>query len=239
MIQKILNKFPKKRPVLDPRIKKLYQAEYLKNRDGKSTFQSWANKLEAWMHIKAASISAKKILELGAGTLNHIPYESGFEIYDIVEPFKQLFTGRKDLKNINSIYSDIIQINKKTKYDKIVSIATLEHVEDLPKLLAKSCLLMKKNGIFQAGIPSEGGFLWGLTWRTTTGIEFYLRTKLNYKNLMRHEHINSAKEIELLCRWFFKNVKVNYFPINCFHLSWYIYLECKNPILNRAKEILK
>ena len=32
-----------------------------------------------------------KILEIGAGTLNHLKYEKNFSEYDIVEPFKNLF----------------------------------------------------------------------------------------------------------------------------------------------------
>lgn len=238
MIYKLIKKFPKKRPALDSRIKEFYQDEYLKNRNGENIVHSLANKLESWMHKKIAYLPRKRILEIGAGTLNHLSYESRFKSYDIVEPFSNLYQNREILKQVDFIWADIQEI-KIGRYDKILSIATLEHVQDLPKLLAKSCFLLKSSGVFQVGIPAEGGFLWGLTWRITTGLEFFLRTGLNYKNLMRHEHINSAKEIELLCKWLFRDVKIKYFPIYGLHFSWYIYLECRQPQLNRAREILK
>jgi hypothetical protein len=238
MINELLKKFPKKRPELDPRIKLIYEKEYLKNRGGENTVQSLAKKLEAWMHKKVAGRCGKRILELGAGTLNHLPYESDYEAYDIVEPFSRLYQNRQGLNDVNTVWGDVSEVEA-PGYDKILSIAVLEHVEDLPQVLAKSCGLLNINGVFQAGIPSEGGLIWGLAWRLTTGFEFFCRTGLNYANLMRHEHVNNAREIELLCRWFFRDVKVKYFPIYGLHCSLYMYLECRIPHMDRAKEVLR
>ena len=57
-----------------------------------------------------------------------------------------------------------------------------------------AALRLEADGVFQAGIPSEGGFLWGIAWRLSTGISYYLRTGLGYGVVMRHEHIDSAFE---------------------------------------------
>ena len=39
----------------------------------------------------AASTAGQRVLELGAGTLNHRPYEADSLTYDIVEPFAALY----------------------------------------------------------------------------------------------------------------------------------------------------
>ena len=48
--------------------------------------------MESWAHkiISKKKFEKNKILEVGAGTLNHLKYEKSFSEYDIVEPFKKL-----------------------------------------------------------------------------------------------------------------------------------------------------
>ena len=45
-----------------------------------------------------------QILELGAGNLNHLKYERDFHIYDIVEPFRELYKDSPELKKIRYKY---------------------------------------------------------------------------------------------------------------------------------------
>src|SRR6266542_4437575 len=122
--------------------------------------------MESWMHKQVAdthrSFQPKSTLEIGAGTLNHIAYESTTSSYDIVEPFVALFQSSSGVARIRNIYSDIFEIPEHSRYDRIISIATLEHLCDLPKLVAKSALLLHPNGEFRAAIPSEGTWLWKL-----------------------------------------------------------------------------
>lgn len=41
-----------------------------------------------------------------------------------------------------------------------------------------------------------------MAWRLSTGVGFWLRNKLPYGVLMRHEHVNDAEEIEAVVRYF-------------------------------------
>ncbi len=127
---------------------------------------------------------------------------------------------------MRAFYADIADVPRENRYDRIISIATLEHVLDLPRLVAQAAALLKPNGTFAAGIPSEGGFLWGLAWRSSVGLSFRLRTGLNYGDLMRHEHVNRAAEIEVIVKHFFEHVRVRRFPIPAQHLSLYTFLRC-------------
>lgn len=154
--------FPKTRLILPMQYRSIYEKEYIENRGNPDTKPTLKHRIEHWMHIKVASVCPKseKLLEIGAGILNHLLWEKGHKIYDIIEPFTTLYKESSQLKNINNIYDSIDDIKINNKYDKIMSIAVLEHVEDLPRLIAKSALLLKENGVSVHAIPNEGGFLW-------------------------------------------------------------------------------
>lgn len=233
-LNKILLSFPKARPKLSSSLSSIYQDEYKRNRDGKSLASYLSQKLESWMHYKVAnnvSLFGHRnllTLEIGAGTLNHLPYEKGLGNYDVIEPMTFLYKESPLKKFVNNFYTDISELPSKKKYDRINSIAVLEHVEDLPKLIKDSTRLLNDEGVFSCGVPAEGGFLWGVSWRLTTGLEFRLRTGQDYAKIMQHEHINNVFEIEQLLNYFFEIVRVKTFGIGT-HFSLYKYLECKYP----------
>ena len=131
------------------------------------------------------------------------PKNQQSDYYNIVEPFKDLFLSSPNLKKIRTVYQDIDEIDISNKYDRITSIATFELITGLPKVVAKSCLLLKSNGSLRTSIPKEGTFLWTLGWRMTTGLEFKLKYGLDYGNLMKHEHVNTAKEVEEVLSYFY------------------------------------
>ena len=230
----ILNGFPKKRPALSKKIKDIYAKQYEENRNGGSAASSVAQKLETWMHKKIAKASPTQqlkfcnTLEIGAGTLNQLPFENRNGNYDFIEPMEFLYLGSPNIKKTRNAYSDISDIPKSFKYNRITSVAVLEHVEDLPNLITKCIEHMTDGGVFGCGIPSEGGFLWGAAWRLSTGLEFFIRTGLNYSELMRYEHLNDADEIEHLLRYYFRDVELCRFGFGK-HFSLYTYIECRNP----------
>lgn len=237
----LLEKYPKEHPPLPPEYEDLYNKHYKDNREGNSAASGLAQKMERWMHKQVAKdlpLLGKSVstLEIGAGTLNHLVYEKNDGVYDIVEPFKELFEGSDDLSRIGNIYDSIHQVNGAEKYDRIITIATFEHVCDLPQVIAKSALLLKDGGSLRVAIPSEGSLLWYLGWRLTTGIEFYLKNKLDYGVMMRHEHVNNYFEVQQLLKMFFREVNSSQLgPMKS--LSFYQFYECKNPKLDKAIEI--
>ncbi|MBW1650765.1 MAG: class I SAM-dependent methyltransferase [Deltaproteobacteria bacterium] len=233
--------FPKIRPALPKEIKAIYSAHYKSNWQGLTTASSLSQRMESWMHRQAANDltapkdSKKVTLEIGAGTLNHLQYESMVETYDIAEPFADLYKNSVNLPRIRNIYSNIFQVPVDARYDRIVSIAALEHICDLPNVIAKSGLLLAKNGAFRASIPNEGAALWKLGWKLTTGLEFKLKYGLDYGLLMKHEHVNTAKEIEEVLKYFFKKIKCKVFGLTK-SISLYRYYECGSPRLERCNK---
>lgn len=197
-----------------------------------------AQKMERWMHRQVATVKGGAVLELGAGTLNHLKFEQPGIEYDIVEPFEELCRGRPELARIRNKYACIADIPSKYRYRRIVSIAVLEHMHDLPREMAEAALKLDEDGVFQAGIPTEGGALWWLGWRFSTGISYYLRTGLDYGVLMRHEHVNTADEIIYLARHLFGSVAIRRFPCAGQHFSFYTYVEARRPDRDRCSAIM-
>ena len=134
------------------------------------------------------------------------------------------------------VYSDIFEIPIGCRYDRITSIATLEHVCNLPEVIARSGLLLAEDGVFRASIPSNGTLLWTLGWKLTTGLEFKLKYGLDYGLLMKHEHVNTAREIEEILEYFLENVKCKVFGL-AKSISLYRYYECRVPRVTRCFEI--
>lgn len=232
-----LAKFPKKRCALTPEYAEIYEDEYKINR-GKEVFATKLSaSLEGWMHRKIAKRQGTKTLEIGAGTLNHLRFEPKTHIYDIVEPFNVLFHDKNlELRKVGSVYADISDIPKDELYERIISIAVFEHLEDLPFIVAMAALHLSTGGILQTAYPSEGGALWGMAWRLSTGISFRLRRGLSYKPFRVFEHVNSGIEILDVINYFFKKTKTERYPTRFHNLSLYTYTLAEDPVIERCLE---
>ncbi len=229
-VHTLLRSYPRRRPPLSPRHEAIYVREYQLNRAGGSPLIRIVNALEGWMHRTiSASHQSGTILEIGAGTLNHVPFEPHATSYDVVEPFTDLWRASPLRERVISFYPDLSAVPVTKRYDYILSVAVMEHLTDLPWVTARSGLLLSDHGRFQAAIPSEGGFLWGVSWRSTTGVAYRLRTGLDYGNVMHHEHINTAKEIIAVIRYFFEDVLVSRFPLPFQHFSFYTAINAATP----------
>ena len=233
---------PKARPPLPEGTEEIYQAYYLKNRLGASASGALSRAMESWLHRRVAADvtddpSPRATLELGAGTLNQLPYEPVPGTYDIVEPARELYENSPFRHRIRQAFADIADVPRGARYDRITSVATLEHICNLPEVLALAALLLAPGGSFRAAIPSEGSPLWSLGWRLSSGLEFRLRHGLDYGRLMRHEHVNTAREVEELLRHFFAEVRMRTFGPSR-QLSLYQFFACSGPDLGRSRAYL-
>ena len=233
--------FPKERKPLSPEFAAIYLEHYRNSREGKSKVLSAAKWAESWMHRRlaedVASGQPKSTLELGAGTLNQLPYEPHSKPYDIVEPFRDLFQSSPQLERVRNVYDDIRDVPPTARYDRIISVAVLEHICNLPEVIARSGLLLNEGGQFRAGIPSEGTILWRLAWKSTTGMAFKRRHNLDYEVLMKYEHVNTASEIAEVLRHFFSDVRGKVFGLVS-TLSLYQFYACSKPRLDECRAYL-
>lgn len=236
--------WPKTRSALPPEYQAIYDQHMALNRGGGSRLNSLALKAEEWMHRQVARPSASRVLELGAGGLNHVRFEPTAEIYDVIEPLPEVVSRARSRvpHEVHYLgdYDALTQYARQgeAKYDKVISVAVLEHLEDLPAVIAASAILLSPHGVFAAGIPSEGGRLWQWSWRLTTGRAFRRRFGLDYAVLMAWEHINSAEQILEVVNDLFDQVKVRRFPGPTVNTSVYTSLHAQGPNIPRAREIL-
>lgn len=237
-IARLLGSYPRRRPPLTPAHERIYAEQYRLNRDGAAPVERLAQYLERWMHNRIAARQEGPILELGAGTLNHRRYERSDVAYDVVEPFHGLFEGRPEVRLVRDFFDGVASVPIDRRYRRIISIAVLEHMTNLPEDVAHAALRLAPDGVFQAGIPSEGGALWWVGWRFSTGITYYLRTGLDYGVAMRHEHVNTAPEIIAIVRYLFGDVQLKRFPFPGHHLSFYTYLEARGPRADRCRMLV-
>jgi hypothetical protein len=239
-MKKLFANFPKKRINLPDKYKEIYHKHYKLNREGKTLATSASAFMESWMHRKTAKDvckhEKKSTLEIGAGTLNHLKYEVP-EHYDIVEPFFELFENSTHYNLIDNIYTDINQIEEIKKYDRIISIATFEHITDLPFVVYKTCKLLEKNGTLRVAIPNEGSLIWELGWKVTTGFEYKLKYGLDYSQLMKYEHVNTADEIEDVLKFFYQNVECSFSGL-IKSLSFYRFFICSFPDTQNVNKYL-
>jgi len=229
--EEILSRFPKARPRLPEAYKKIHKEYYILNRNGMTVATSLSQKMEAWLHFQVAqdvSNSKKWVatLELGAGTLNQLDYEPSRGPYDVVEPFQELYKNSDKKTRVRKFYKSLFEI-KKGKYDRITSVAVLEHLTNLPQIIEKSIKLLKPNGSFRAAIPNEGTIFW---WIGTqfTGFEFAKKYGLSYKKLLQYEHLNTAHEIDVVLNNYFEEVACSYLGFSK-KLAFYRFYSCKKP----------
>jgi hypothetical protein len=234
---KLLSQFPKSRAPLPPTYKSAYLDFYKAAREGNHLGASIALRMEQWMHKKAL-LDEFPLLEIGAGTLNHVRFEKPFLAYDAVEPMAELYQDKPETARIRNIFADISQVSPSLHYRRIISIAVLEHVTNLPDLLARAAMLLEPDGTIISGIPSEGSLLWYLAWRFGSGTTFRLRYGLSYARFQRYEHVNNAGEIEALHRLIFEEVKLVRFPAPYLHLSLYTTIIASRPRLDVAQALV-
>jgi hypothetical protein len=222
-VAQVLRSYPRRRPSLTPRHIARYREEYVQNRSGANPLAALVLWLESWMHRKVASTAHpnSRTLELGAGTLNHLPYEPLVTTYDVVEPFEDLFRRSPLLPRIRNAFGDISAVPPDRRYDRVISIATLEHLTDLPWIVALSALHLDYDGTFAATVPSEGKLLWAIAWRSTTAVAYRLRTGAAYEPLVRYEHVNTVDDVATVLGIFFDTIAVSRFPTPLGSLSLY------------------
>ncbi len=234
----VLARFPKTRPALPPKLQAIYTRQYIENRAGATPAASLSQRMERWLHLQVAADvkdgSVGSTLEIGAGTLNQLNFEPESDAYDIVEPFEALYRGQPQRIRIRDVFADASDVPAERAYDRITSVATLEHICDLPLVLARAVRRLKPGGGFRAAIPSEGGFLWKLGWMATTGLEFRLRHGLDYGLMMAHEHVNTARDVELLIHALFEEVEIKSFGLGR-QLSLYRFIAARKPRLDVAE----
>jgi SAM-dependent methyltransferase len=80
-------------------------------------------------------------------------------------------------------------------FDRVLAIHVFEHLDNLPATLREVDRVLKPDGHLSVVIPCEGGRMYGLGRRLTVQRQFEKRYHVPYADVIRAEHINTAREI--------------------------------------------
>ncbi|MEE2657676.1 MAG: class I SAM-dependent methyltransferase [Candidatus Latescibacterota bacterium] len=228
----ILDGYPKIRRELPEEYQRIYKTHYFENRSGSTRAAAASGWFESWMHRRVAedvgTTGGTDTLEIGGGTLNHLPYEPSSRPYDVVEPMSFLYESSEQRSSVRQFYTSIHDVPDGARYNRVISIATFEHICDLPNVVARCGLLLREGGDLRVAIPSEGSWVFHLGWRVTTGLEFRLRYGLDYNQIMQSEHVSTSDEIEAVLRWFFGETTIACCGLSR-KLSLYQFFQCTQP----------
>src|SRR5215472_6814942 len=108
-VDALLASYPRRRPDLPPAHRRTYVEHYRLNRSGTRGVSRAVVRLESWMHRRVSAPSAS-ILEIGAGSLNHLPYHPDGIVYDAVEPFRDLWHDSPHRARVRRIYDDLADV---------------------------------------------------------------------------------------------------------------------------------
>lgn len=169
-----------------------------------------------------------RILELGPGLGNQIPYE------DLSRAEYHAVEIRPNIANLlkqkyPQIHVKIGDCQKKLHYpdgyfDRVQAIHVLEHLPNLPTALEEVTRVLKPDGDFCVVIPCERGTLYTIGREFSGKKIFKKRYGMSYAPYIQSEHINTANEAlkELAMR--FETVRRQYYPflIPSIHLNLFI-----------------
>lgn len=186
-------------------------------------YYSNLNSIVKWMHFSAHKIisnwrknSDNFVLDLGCGTGDHFRFvknKSNLIGLDISLPY--LKGSRKINPDTFLIQGDIYNLPFRDNVLKeVLSIYNLEHIFYLGLGLTEIHRIMKDDGCFFCGLPTEGGFLWEIGRRFSTERNYKNKYGINYRVVSRIEHCNTMDEVVKKLKLMFTIKKAKYFPFS-------------------------
>lgn len=164
-------------------------------------------------------------LDCGCGTGAHLWFNNNVKL----ENYIMLDIDYCSLKLINSkdLLRGVIQASTYKLpfrcgiFDRVISVAQLEHLCYLDWSLSEIKRVLKPKGEFIVSVPTEGGFLWTLGRLITSARHFSKKLCIDYIKANRIEHFNTVYQIERAIQRYFKINKRSLFPLKIpsFHMN--------------------
>jgi len=157
-----------------------------------------------------------RILELGAGLGDQIPYENlkNSQYYALEIRPNMARVLKKRFPHVNVKVGDCQKPfgYPDNFFDRVQAIHVLEHLPNLPATLNEVSRVLKPDGEFCVVMPCEGGIVYSIIRFFTNKQIFEKRYGLNYDVFIKSEHFNTAKEIVNTISTRFKTKKRQFFP---------------------------
>lgn len=194
----------------------------------------YRNPITAWIHDsghkKAEQLRKKKnvlILDCGCGNGDHLRFVQSKTV-GIDKNDKMLEIAQNANPTITFLQGDITKIPfRDNSFDSIVSMYVLEHIDALQEAINEISRILKRNGEFIVGLPTEG-FSFRIGRKLTTKRYMEKRYLIDYEKLVEEEHVNDYKSVlkELEMRFKITNKKWLPFYIPSLNLNIIVLLRC-------------
>lgn len=158
--------------------------------------------------------AGERVLEIGAGTGEHINYEHSCEKYYALEILPAMANKiRAKFPNVEVITGDCQEPFplEDNSIDRVNAIHVLEHLTNLPATLKEIKRVLKPFGTLVAMIPCEG-MAYKIARKISAERLFKKTYKMDYDWLVKSEHVNSPKEIITELNKEFSLTEKRYFP---------------------------
>jgi ubiquinone/menaquinone biosynthesis C-methylase UbiE len=158
-----------------------------------------------------------QVLEVGAGTLAHLPFV--LHQYDryVASDFDQKVLDTVDRSSALKDKVELLKLDGRTlpfddsTFDRLIATHVLEHMPDPHLVLAEWVRVVKPGGVISVLLPCDPGWLWRL------GRNFGPRNQaenagLPYDYYMAREHINSIFNLSQILAYHFPKKDVTWWP---------------------------
>lgn len=158
-----------------------------------------------------------KVLEIGAGTGDHIAFvKHTYDEYFATDFNKEAVRiGSQNHQGSGKIHFEVqdalVLQYPDSHFDRLISIYTLEHLPQPHVALSEWKRVLKKGGQIDIVIPTEGGIAWNLGRHLTTRRQ-YKKLGFDLDYIIAREHINACYRLVAIIRHYFKLERESWFP---------------------------
>ena len=166
------------------------------------------------------NIHFDRVLEIGAGTGEHLPYvRHTFDEYILTDLNAEILAVAKNKLSVSNYgalkfeqqSADSLSYSDNT-FDRVVAVHVLEHISEPHIALKEWSRVLKNNGVLTILIPADPGLAWKL------GRHLGPRRKavakgVPYDYLMAREHVNSCNNLIAILHYYFPESTDSWWPL--------------------------
>jgi SAM-dependent methyltransferase len=180
----------------DPDVRRFLELSHSFQHDAYGGIAGWIqDEGHRWI---AARTGTGSVLEIGFGAGRHSLFFGGDRARYFASEFS---TVHADSPEWQSMQGRCLRCDARAlaladaSVDTVISIYTLEHIEDLQGVFAEVSRVLRPHGEFLVGLPCEGGLAWNLGRELTTRRMLGKKYNVNYDKVIAFEHVRDVDGI--------------------------------------------
>lgn len=163
----------------------------------------------------ARSYSGGVVLEIGCGHGHHLRYGGNdYRHYIGLDiEYKFLCTLRERFPGTQMVNGDAYALPfRNQSVDCVLAVYCFEHLRRLPECLGEIRRVLKPEGELLVGLPTEGGFLYGIGRGLTSKPYMERKYGIDYDAIVQWEHWNTYDEIVDMLKTQFMVTDMHFIP---------------------------